>query len=191
MVAFADKPLLRFTEITAWERFLETDPPESGVRLVLLKKAATIPGIRREEALDVALCFGWIDGQSARGDDDDTVLQSFSPRRKRSTWSQINVALVERLIAEGRMRPSGQAEIDRAKADGRWGAAYRQKGGEPPGDLLAAIEASPAAAEAWVALGAQNRFAMSFRTVQAVRPETRARRIATFVGMLERGERIP
>ncbi|MEZ5189466.1 MAG: YdeI/OmpD-associated family protein [Schumannella sp.] len=136
----------------------------------------------------MALCFGWIDGQSKRFDDDYT-LQAYTPRRKNSPWSQINQGHVERLIAEGRMRPQGQAEIDRAKADGRWDAAYRVKDAAPPAELAAALQASPAASEAWAALTKQNRFAIIFRTSQLKRPESRERAAAKYVAMLERGEK--
>lgn len=189
MVAFADKPLLHLTDIGQWEAFLQNDPPDSGVRLLLLKKGAAVPGIRYPEALDVALCHGWIDGQIGRHDD-DFVIHSFGPRRPRSVWSQINREHVERLIAEGRMRPAGLAEVERAKADGRWDAAYRQKGAVAPDDLLAALEAEPTAAAAWAALDGANRFAILFRIAAVKRPETRARKIAEFTAMLARGERI-
>lgn len=188
MVAFADKPLLHFTSAADWASFLDDDPPEGGVRLLLLKKAATVPGIRYAEALDVALCVGWIDGQVARHDD-DFVQQAFTPRRRASPWSQINVGHVERLIAEGRMRAGGRAEIDRAKSDGRWDAAYRVKDAPVPGDLRAALDADPAASAAFEALSAQNRWAILFRLSQVKRAETRTRRIAEYAAMLARGER--
>jgi uncharacterized protein YdeI (YjbR/CyaY-like superfamily) len=188
MVSFADKPLLHFTSPDQWEAFLEAEPPQGGVRLLLLKKAATVPGIRYPEALDVALCFGWIDGQVARFDD-DFVHQAFTPRRRASPWSQINRGHVERLITAGRMRPGGQAEIDRAKADGRWGAAYRLKDAPVPDDLRAALDADPAAAAAFATLSAQNRWAILFRIGQAKRAETRARHIARFIAELAPGER--
>jgi uncharacterized protein YdeI (YjbR/CyaY-like superfamily) len=188
MVAFADKPLLHFTSPDEWEAFLDADPPEGGVRLMLLKKAATVPGIRYPEALDVALCFGWIDGQIARHDD-DFVQQAFTPRRRASPWSQINQGHVERLITSGRMRPGGQAEIDRAKADGRWDAAYRLKDATVPDDLRAALDASPAAAAEFATLTAQGRWAILFRVGQAKRAETRARHIARFIAELELGKR--
>lgn len=189
MVAFADKPLLHVTGVEQWEAFLQNDPPDSGVRLLLLKKAATVPGIRYPEALDVALCYGWIDGQIGRHDD-DFVIHSFGPRRPRSVWSQINREHVERLIAAGRMTPAGLAEVERAKADGRWDAAYRQKGAVAPDDLVAALDADPAAAATWAALDAQNRFAILFRIGAIRRADTRARKIAEITQMLARGERI-
>lgn len=189
MVAFADKPLLHFTAPEQWEAFLEDDPPDGGVRLLLQKKAATLPGIRYAEALDVALCFGWIDGQAGRHDDDFSQ-QAFTPRRRTSPWSQINIGHVERLIAEGRMRPGGLAEVERAKADGRWDAAYRQKDAPVPDDLRAALDRDPVASAAFDALNAQNRWAILFRVGSAKRTDTRARRIADFVAMLARGERL-
>ena len=189
MVSFDAKPIHFFLTTAEWERFLESGPSDDGVRLQLRKRTSSAPGITWDEALEVALCFGWIDGQGKRLDDDYS-LQAFTPRRKNSPWSQINQGHVARLIAEGRMRPAGQAEIDRAKADGRWDVAYRQKDAVAPDDLQAAIDASPAAAAAWATLTKQNRFAMIFRTTNVKRPETRARKIGEFVAMLERGEKL-
>lgn len=187
--SFGEKPILDIASAAEWEAFLENDPPQDGVRLKIVKKNAKVPGITRQEALDVALCFGWIDGQ-AGAYDDDFSLQAYTPRRARSPWSQINREHVERLIAEGRMRPAGQAEIDRAKADGRWDAAYRQKDAPVPPELQVGLDANPAAAAAFAALNAQNRWAFIFRISQAVRHETRERRAAQFVEMLERGEKL-
>src|SRR4051812_49070152 len=116
MASFAEKPIHYFATTAGWETFLESDPPDAGVRLQLRKKSSSAPGITWQEALDVALCHGWIDGQAGRFDDDYT-LNAFTPRRRASPWSQINREHVARLIAEGRMRPGGLAEIDRAKAD--------------------------------------------------------------------------
>ena len=189
MVSFADKPIHYFTTVDPWIAFLENDPDDGGVRLQLRKKSSSAPGITWQEALDVALCFGWIDGQAGRFDDDYT-LQAFTPRRKNSPWSQINQGHVARLIEAGLMRPGGQAEIDRAKADGRWDAAYRQKDHTAPPDLQAALDASPAAAAKWATLTKQNTFAVIFRTINVKRPETRARKIAEYVAMLERDETI-
>ncbi len=189
MVSFADKPIHFFTTTDEWQAFLENEPDDGGVRLQLRKKTSSAPGITWQEALDVALCFGWIDGQAGRFDDDYT-LQAFTPRRKNSPWSQINREHVARLIEEGRMRPAGLAEVERAKADGRWDAAYRQKDAAPPADLQAAIDASPAASAAWAALSKQNRFAIIFRTISVKRAETRERKIREYVAMLERGEKL-
>lgn len=188
MVAHNDKPVLYLHTAAEWEAWLdEHGASHDGVRLQLRKKASTKPGMRYAEALDVALCFGWIDGQ-LNSLDADFVLQSFTPRRPRSVWSERNVGYIERLTAEGRMRPAGQAAVDAAKADGRWDAAYRVAGAPVPDDLQAAIDASPAASAAFATVSAQARFLMIFRTNGAKRPETRQRRIAGFVEMLERGE---
>ena len=138
----------------------------------------------------MALAWGWIDSQK-RALDDGAWLQRFTPRGPRSPWSKINRAKAEALIAEGRMRPSGLAEVERAKADGRWDAAYDGAASATvPDDLQRALDASPAAKEAFAKLDAQNRYAILHRTQTAKRPETRARRIATFVAMLERGETL-
>jgi uncharacterized protein YdeI (YjbR/CyaY-like superfamily) len=189
MVAVNDKPLIHFASSDEFVAFLENDPPDHGVRVQLVKKGDDRPGIDWQQAVEVALCYGWIDGQAA-GTIDGYRVVSFTPRRARSPWSQINIGHTERLIADGRMRPGGQAEIDRAKADGRWDAAYRVKGAEPPPDLQAALDASPKASAMWEAMTKQNRFAIIFRTTQVKRPETRARKIADYVAMLERGETL-
>ncbi|MEQ1735381.1 MAG: YdeI/OmpD-associated family protein [Rhodoglobus sp.] len=189
MVSFADKPVHFYTSTAEWEAFLAAVGRIGGVRLRLRKKLSSAPGITWQDAVDVALCYGWIDGQAGRFDDDYT-LQAFTPRRKNSPWSQINQGHVARLIDEGRMKPGGQAEIDRAKADGRWDAAYRGKDAAAPDDLQAAIDASPAASAAWQALTKQNRFAIIFRTTSVKRAETRERKIGEYVAMLERGETI-
>lgn len=186
MVSFADKPIHAFT-LDQWEAFLADDPPDGGVRLKLRKKSSKAPGITWQEALDVALCYGWIDGQAGRFDDDYT-LQAFTPRRRNSPWSQINREHVARLIAEGRMRPAGLAEVERAKADGRWDAAYRQKGTEPPADLQAALDANPAAAGFFAAMPAVDRFRVSFRIGSIKTPATRAARIVDVVEKAARGE---
>lgn len=190
MASFEEKPIHFFRTTGEWEDFLEGDPGDDGVRLQLRKKSSSAPGITWDEALDVALCFGWIDGQTKRLDEDYT-LQAFTPRRRSSPWSQINQGHVARLIAEGRMRPAGQAEIDRAKADGRWDAAYRVKGAEPSPELTAALAANPAAQATWDAMSKQARFAVIFRLGQLKREETRERNIAKYIALLERGEPLP
>lgn len=142
------------------------------------------------QALDVALCHGWIDGQK-RALDDEWWLQRFTPRTAASKWSKVNRDKVAALIEQGRMRPAGQAEIDRAKADGRWEAAYAgSKTAEVPDDLAAALAAEPAAAAFFATLDRQNRYSILYRVQDAKRPETRARRIATFVAMLANGEKL-
>lgn len=184
-----NKPELHVDSAAEWEAWLSADPDPNGVRLRVRKKASRLPGITYAEALDVALCFGWIDGQTASLDA-DYYLHTFTPRRPRSLWSKVNIGHVTRLIDEGRMRPEGQHEIDRAKADGRWDAAYRQRDGEVPAELQAALDADPEVALAYAAQSAQNRFAMAFRVSQLKRPESRAARVAQYVEMLRRGETL-
>jgi len=189
MAAAANKPELHVDSVAEWEAWLSADPDPNGVRLRVRKKASRLPGITYSEALDVALCFGWIDGQTASLDA-DYYLHIFTPRRPRSLWSKVNIGHVTRLIAEGRMRPEGQREIDRAKADGRWDAAYRQSDGEVPVELQDALDADPEVARAYAAQSAQNRFAMAFRVSQLKRPESRVARVAQYVEMLKRGETL-
>lgn len=185
----ADKPELHADTVADWEAWLSADPDPNGVRLRLRKKAATRPGITYAEALDVALCFGWIDGQS-QSVDADYFLQTFTPRRPRSTWSKVNIGHVTRLIEEGRMRPEGQREIDRAKADGRWDSAYRQRDNDIPVELQEALDADPQLAEAFASQSAQNRFSMAFRVANLKRPASRAARVAEYVEVLKRGETL-
>lgn len=189
MSSFAEKPILLFTTTDEWERWIIEVGDPAGVRLQLRKKSSPEPGITYDEALDVALCLGWIDGQVGRFDEHYT-LQAFTPRRPRSPWSQRNQDHVERLTAEGRMQPAGIAEVERAKADGRWDAAYRQKDAPVPDDLRMALEANPAASARFESLNAQNRWAILFRLLSIKGAATRAARIETYIGMLERGETI-
>jgi uncharacterized protein YdeI (YjbR/CyaY-like superfamily) len=187
VVSFADKPILELS-IEEWRHFLESEPDDGGVRLKLRKQSSPAPGITWSEALDVALCYGWIDGQSARLDDDYT-LQAFTPRRKNSPWSRINRDHVARLIEEGRMRPAGLAEVERAKADGRWDAAYRMKDAAPPPELQAALEKNPAAAAFIASLTKAEQFQIYFRIGNIKTPAVRAARIADVVDKAARGER--
>lgn len=187
MASFDEKPIHFFVTTEPWRAFLENDPPDAGVRLQLRKKTSSAPGITWQEALDVAICFGWIDGQGKRFDDDYT-LQAFTPRRKNSPWSQVNIGHTERLIAEGLMRPGGLAEIERAKADGRWDAAYRQATAELPDDLRAALDANPAAAAYIDGLKKVERFAIIFRLSSIKTPAVREARIRDVVEKAARGE---
>ncbi len=154
-----------------------------------VRSPPTQPGITYDEALDSALCFGWIDGQSAAFDGDYS-LRVFTPRRTRSMWSQRNRDHVDRLSRAGRMRPAGIAEVERAQADGRWDAAYRQKDAPVPPDLQAALDASPSAAAFFAELTSQNRFAILFRLNSVKRETTRAAKIRTFITMLENRKTI-
>jgi uncharacterized protein YdeI (YjbR/CyaY-like superfamily) len=179
-------------DAAAWRVWLEEHDDEAGgVWLVLAKKGTTEPtSLTYDEALEEALCSGWIDGQVRRRDD-RTYLQRFTPRRARSGWSKRNVDLAGQLISAGRMRRAGLAEVERAKADGRWDAAYAGPASiEVPADLAAALQAQPAAREMFDKLTSQNRYAVLYRLETAKRPETRQRRIAQFVEMLARGETI-
>lgn len=166
---------------------------ETEVWLRVYKKAAGVPTITTAQALDVALCWGWIDG-IRKTYDEQSFLQRYSPRRPRSVWSQINRAHVARLTAAGRMTAHGQHQVDAAKADGRWDAAYAPMRSASkntiPEDLRAAIEASPRARRMFEKLGRQNLFALAFRTNNMKTPAGRARKIASLVAMLERGETI-
>jgi len=174
-----------------WREWLQEHHGDRvGVRLALAKKGTGLPSPDWDEAVRVALCFGWIDGRR-NALDETHFLQSFTPRKPRSTWSQRNRDLVAELIASGDMTEAGMLEVDRAKADGRWDAAYQRASDKSlPDDLAAAIAANPEAAAFFEMLTSQNRFAIVFRTSNARRPETRARRIADFVAMLERHETV-
>ena len=178
-----------FPDAAAWHSWLEQNHDRSpGVRLILTKKGGTVTALDYEGALQEALCFGWIDGQSLRRDD-ETWFQRFTPRTKRSSWSLRNIERIERLEAEGRMTDAGRAAVEAAKADGRWEAAYAgPASAELPDDLLAAIAAVPEAQRMFDVLNPQNRFALYFRLSQLKTQAGRERRIAAFVDMLARHE---
>jgi uncharacterized protein YdeI (YjbR/CyaY-like superfamily) len=185
-------PELIVADAPAWHEWLgEHHGQPSGVWLVLAKKGATSPtALTYAQALEEALCHGWIDGQ-AKPRDDGTYRQRFTPRRTRSIWSQRNVGLVARLTSEGRMHPAGVAEVERAKADGRWAAAYAgQASTEVPDDLAAALAKAPRAKAMFAILTAQNRFAILYRLAATRRAETRTQRIEQYVAMLARGETL-
>ncbi len=175
----------------AWREWLRVNHEGAGVWLVLAKKGVTEPTrLTYDEALDEALCHGWIDGQVRRRDD-LTYRQRFTPRRARSSWSRRNVGLIERLIGEERMHPAGLAAVQSAKQDGRWDAAYAgQATIEVPTDLTAALAAQPTALAMFETLSSQNRYAVLYRIGEAKRADTRARRIERFVAMLARGETL-
>jgi uncharacterized protein YdeI (YjbR/CyaY-like superfamily) len=158
---------------------------------VFAKKGTTKPtSLNYDEALDIALAHGWIDGQG-HGRDEATYMMRFTPRRSRSVWSKRNTIIAERLISEGAMHASGLAEVERARADGRWAAAYAGPATiEVPADLTQALKSQPKAKAMFATLNAQNRYAILYRIHQAKKPETRAKRIEQFVAMLARGETI-
>jgi uncharacterized protein YdeI (YjbR/CyaY-like superfamily) len=184
-------PILGFPNREALEAWLETEGRSSkGIWLRLAKKDSGIPSVSKAEAIDAALCFGWIDGQLDKYDEQHWLIR-FTPRRPRSKWSARNRTRALELIAEGRMRPQGLAEIEAAKADGRWDAAYApQSEAQVPADLQAALDANPKAAAFFATLKGANRYAILYRIGEAKKPETRVARIAKFVGMLERGETL-
>jgi len=187
-----EPPELVVRDTAAWRRWLGAHHAQpEGVWLVLAKKGTTKPtSLTYDQALEEALCHGWIDGQAARRDE-ATYRQRFTPRRQRSPWSKRNTERAERLLAEGRMHPAGIAEMDRAKAVGRWAAAYPgSQEIEVPPELAAALSADPAALVTFEALSSQNRYAILYRLRTAKRADTRARLLEGFVAMLARGETI-
>jgi uncharacterized protein YdeI (YjbR/CyaY-like superfamily) len=185
------KPVLAFSSQDEWEAWLDAEHAASdGVWVKFAKKGSGVRTVVYAEALDVALCYGWIDSQVMTLDD-RFYLQKFTPRRSRSKWSQINRDKVEQLTKAGRMKPAGLEQVELAKADGRWDASYPSPSTiEVPDDLQKALDANPKAAEFFATLSGSNRYAFLYRLHDAKKPETRARRLEKFVGMLERGEKI-
>ncbi|WP_334178065.1 YdeI/OmpD-associated family protein [Pseudoxanthomonas sp.] len=191
-MAMPDLAIEHFADAAAWERWLEQHPQSPGLWLKIAKKDAGIPSVTYGEALDVALCHGWIDGQK-KGLDAAFFLQRFTPRRARSTWSKINVAKIDLLVAAGRMRPAGLREVETARADGRWHAAYDgAKSMEVPPELAKALAlAGNRKAKAFFdALDKTNRYAVCWRVQTAVKPETKQARVEKLVAMLARGGKI-
>ena len=185
-----DLPIELFADAAAWERWLETHAGAPGLWLKIAKKNQGVASVSYPEALDVALCHGWIDGLKRSCDERD-FLQRFTPRRPRSIWSQINIGKVEALIAAGRMRPAGLREVEAAQADGRWQGAYASaRTIEVPDDLAAAFKKNAKARKFFEQIDRSNRYAVLWRIQTAKKPETRAARIEKLVAMLERGEKI-
>ena len=185
-------PELVVRDAAAWRTWLAKQHANPvGIWLVLAKKGTEKPtSLTYDQALEEALCHGWIDGQAGRRDE-ATYRQRFTPRRRRSAWSKRNTGIAERLIAEDRMRPAGHAEVQRAKADGRWEAAYAGPASmEVPADLAEALAAEPKAQAMFEGLNSQNRYAILYRIATAKRADTRARKIEQFVAMLSRGETV-
>jgi uncharacterized protein YdeI (YjbR/CyaY-like superfamily) len=187
----AGLPILAFADRAAFEVWLAAAPPAApGLWLKLAKQGSGLASLSKAEAIDAALCHGWIDGQ-LHPYDESCWLVRFTPRKPRSKWSQKNRDRAEQLIAEGRMAPRGLAEVEAAKADGRWDAAYPSASrAEVPADLRAALDANPRAAAFFATLTGANRYAVLYRIGAVKRPETRARKIAEFVAMLERHETL-
>lgn len=191
-MATPDLPIEHFADAVAWERWLERHLESTGLWLKIAKKDAGIASVTYAEALDVALCHGWIDGQK-KGFDAQFFLQRFTPRRARSTWSKINVAKIETLTAAGRMRVGGLREVEAARADGRWEAAYDgAKSMDVPPELAKALAlAKHRKAKAFFdTLDKTNRYAVCWRVQTAVKPETKRARVEKLVAMLARGEKI-
>ena len=187
----AGLPIRAFADQAALAAWLDRQPRDHrGIWLKLAKKGAGIASVTQKEAVDTGLCHGWIDGL-LNPYDARFYLIRFTPRRAKSKWSQINVERAGALIEAGRMRPAGLAEVEAAKADGRWADAYPPHSrAEPPPALQAALDANPKAAAFFTTLKGANRYALIYRVLDAKKPETRAKRIAQFVAMLEREETL-
>ncbi len=189
--ATGDMPIVEFPHQKGWAAWLDKNHGKStGVWLRMFKKDSGIPSVNYAQALEVALCYGWIDGLK-RSDSDTAWLQKFTPRGKRSTWSKINREKVLALIESGKMKPAGLAEIERAKADGRWDQAYDSpKAATVPEDLQAALDANARAKAFFATLNGANRYAILYRVQTAKKAETRAKRIQQFIEMLAKHEKL-
>jgi uncharacterized protein YdeI (YjbR/CyaY-like superfamily) len=191
LTAKPELPIMPFASREAWEAWLEEEHATSdGLWLKIAKKGSGIETVTFAEALDAALCYGWIDSQRG-GFDERFFLQRFTPRKPRSEWSQVNREKVAKLMEAGRMRPAGLREVERAKADGRWDAAYEpQSAATVPEDLRLELEKNEGAREFFETLDRANRYAILHRIRDAKKPETRARRIAHYVEMLAEGKKL-
>jgi uncharacterized protein YdeI (YjbR/CyaY-like superfamily) len=187
----SDLPKIAFASQKDWEKWLKTNHLASpGIWLQLAKKASGTPSVTYAEAIEIALCYGWIDGQK-QSHSPETWLQKFTPRGRKSIWSKINREKAHGLIESGKMKPAGLAEVERAKQDGRWEQAYDSPASATiPPDLQAALNQNLRAKAFFAILESRNRYAILWRIQTAKKAETRAKRIALFVGMLERGEKI-
>jgi len=186
-----DLPILLFEQQHDWEAWLgEHHATSLGLWLRLAKKAADLQSLSYAEALEVALCYGWIDGQK-KGYDESSWLQKFTPRGAKSIWSKINREKAQQLIESGKMQPAGLKAIESAKHDGRWDAAYdSQRSADVPSDFQAALDANPEASAFFATLNSVNRYAMLFRIQTAKKAETRTKRIQQFICMLEQHEKL-
>jgi uncharacterized protein YdeI (YjbR/CyaY-like superfamily) len=191
MTTAADLPIIPFASREAWAAWLEGQHATSGgLWLKFAKKGSGLDTVTYAEAVEVALCYGWIDGQ-VRKFDQDYYLQRFTPRRARSKWSKINRQKATELIERGEMKPAGLREVERARADGRWDAAYDAPStAQVPDDLLRELEKNQPAREFFETLDGRNRYAILYQIQDAKRPETRARRIEKYVAMLSEGKKI-
>lgn len=185
-----DLPIKLFRTAGAWEKWLAAHATDKGAWLKIAKKGQGVASVTYDEALDIALCHGWVDGLK-RSCDEQYFLQRFTPRRPKSLWSKLNIGRVERLVASGRIAAAGLREIEAAKADGRWQAAYDSASRiEVPDDLAAALAKQPRARKFFEQLDRTNRYAVLWRVQTAKKPETRAARIQKLVAMLAKGEKI-
>ena len=191
MTLHSGLPIVSFPDQAALEVWLAEQTLDSaGAWIRFRKKGSGVASVTKVEAIDTALCFGWIDGQLDKYDADSWLIR-FTPRRPRSKWSEVNRKRALELIAAGRMQASGQSEIDKAKADGRWEAAYAPASkAEMPPDFQAALDANPKAGAFFATLAGANRYAILYRIGSVKKPETRVRKIMDFIGMLERGETV-
>jgi len=187
----SDLPIISFASDKEWEQWLEENGATSnGIWIKMAKKESGHPSVNHPQALDIALCFGWIDGQRLKFDD-EYFLQKFTPRRAKSMWSKVNQDKVAALIAAGKMREAGFKEIERAKADGRWEAAYEsQSKMAVPDDLQAALDQNPKAQSFFDSLNSVNRYSILYRITTAKKAETRQKRLEKFVTMLNEGKKI-
>jgi uncharacterized protein YdeI (YjbR/CyaY-like superfamily) len=187
----AELPIVRCATGAEWERWLVAQPADSpGVWLEIAKKGCEPGTVTYDHALDIAICFGWIDGQK-RAHDDSAWLQRFTPRGRRSKWSQVNRDKAQRLIADGRMRPAGQAQVDAARADGRWEAAYEpQARATVPPDLQKALDGHPAAKSFFETLAGARRYAFLYRLHNVKTEKGRERRIASYIELLSQGRTL-
>ena len=191
MSTSSDLPTISFTSPAEWEAWLDQNHDSSqGIWMRMFKKGSGVESVNHDGAVDVALFFGWIDGQ-ARPLDEQSWLQKFTPRRSRSVWSKRNTQHVERLISEGRMRPAGLREVEKAKQDGRWQKAYDSPATSiMPDDFLRELEKNEKAKAFFATLNKTNTYAIYHRIHTAKKPETRERRIRQFVEMLAKGEKL-
>jgi len=186
----SELPTLFFETPAAWASWLEEHTDAPGVWLKFFKKDSGVASLTYQPALEVALCYGWIDGQAAKGDD-LFYLQRFTPRRARSVWSKRNCDIATRLVTEGRMRPAGQAQMTAAQADGRWDSAYAAASEmEIPADFLEALTTNQRAADFYATLNRTNLFSIYYRLTTAKKPETRAKRMAQIIAMLAEGKKF-
>ncbi len=187
----ADAPVLAFQNQKAWASWLDKNhATSSGIWLRLTRKASGIPSVSYDQALEIALCYGWIDGQK-KSEDESSWLQRFIPRGPKSGWSRINRERAEELVRQGKMKPAGMRAIESAKSNGRWDAAYdSQSRATVPSDFQAELEKHAGAKAFFATLDSANRYAILYRLQTAKKAETRARRIQQFIGMLEKHEKL-